>query len=117
METLKEKITGLNELLQNGKLLDAFEKYYHEDVSMQENELPPTVGKEANRQREQLFLENVIEFRAADVLDVTTGDGTTMVKWHFDYTHREWGVRNYTLVSVQNWKDGKIIKEQFFYGN
>ena len=70
METLKEKITGLNELLQNGKLLDAFEKYYHEDVSMQENELPPTVGKEANRQREQLFLENVIEFRAADVLDV-----------------------------------------------
>ena len=117
METLKEKITGLNELLQNGKLLDAFEKYYHEDVSMQENELPPTVGKEANRQREQLFLENVIEFRAADVLDVTTGDGTTMVKWHFDYTHREWCVRNYTQVSVQNWKDGKIIKEQFFYGN
>ena len=45
METLKEKITGLNELLQNGKLLDAFEKYYHEDVSMQENELPPPLAR------------------------------------------------------------------------
>ena len=117
METLKEKITGLNELLQNGKLLDAFEKYYHEDVSMQENELPPHRWQGSQPSKRTVIPRECNEFRAADVLDVTTGDGTTMVKWHFDYTQGKWGVRNYTQVSVQNWKDGKIIKEQFFYGN
>ena len=45
------------------------------------------------------------------------GENITYVTWHFDYTHKEWGVRNYTQVNVQHWKDDKIIKEQFFYGN
>jgi hypothetical protein len=40
-----------------------------------------------------------------------------MVQWHYDYTHEHWGVRNYVQVSVQQWQNGKIIKEQFFYGN
>jgi len=42
---------------------------------------------------------------------------TSMVQWHVDYTHKDWGVRNYKQVSVQDWKDGRIIKEQFFYGS
>jgi len=38
-----------------------------------------------------------------------------MVEWHFDYTHKDWGIRNYTQVAVQDWKDGKIVKEKFYY--
>jgi hypothetical protein len=39
------------------------------------------------------------------------------VIWKYDYTHKEWGTRDYTQVSVQHWKDGKIIHEQFIYQN
>ncbi|MBI3481615.1 MAG: nuclear transport factor 2 family protein [Bacteroidetes bacterium] len=85
--TLLEKITDLNDLILQGKALDAFEKYYHEEVVMQENENQPTIGKEA------------------------------MVQWLYDYTHKDWGIRNYKQVSVQQWRNGQIIKEQFFYGN
>ncbi len=84
---------------------------------MQENALAPTIGKNANRLRETEFLNNIIEFRAARVLDTAVSNNVSFVKWHFDYTHKDWGVRNYTQVSVQHWKDGKIINEQFFYGN
>jgi hypothetical protein len=117
MIAISEKLNDLNQLLQTGKLLDAFHKYYDDEVTMQENELPATVGKSANRLREQEFLNNIIDFREASVLDTAVADNVSFVKWHFDYTHREWGVRNYTQVSVQHWKEGKIIKEQFFYGN
>ena len=48
---------------------------------------------------------------------VAVGEDITTVIWHYDYTHREWGIRNYKQVSVQHWKNGKIVKEQFFYGN
>ena len=52
METIKEKIHRLNELVQAGKAFDAFEMYYHDEVIMQENETVPTIGKEANRKHE-----------------------------------------------------------------
>ncbi len=117
MTTLLENISDLNHLVLQGKAMEAFEKYYHEEVVMQENENPPTVGKAANRQREQAFFAAIREFRGAQPLKVTVGDGITMVEWHYDYTHHDWGVRNYRQISVQEWRDGKIIKEKFYYGS
>jgi hypothetical protein len=117
MSTLLENIDDLNDLILQGRALEAFEKYYHEDVTMQENENSPTVGKEANRQREKEFFAAITEFRSAKPMKVTIGEDISMVQWHYDYTHKDWGVRNYTQVSVQEWKDNKIIREQFFYGN
>ncbi len=38
LENLLEKITDLNNLLLQGNIMDAFEKYYHEEVVTQENE-------------------------------------------------------------------------------
>jgi len=117
METIKEKIHHLNELVLTGKALDAFEMYYHDDVVMRENETVPTIGKEANRKREHQFFADVKEFRGARVLDVAVGENVSFVKWHYDYDHKDWGTRNYIQVSVQHWENGKIIREQFFYGN
>lgn len=117
MNTLKEKITELNRLVLTGQSMEAFERFYHNDVVMQENENSPTVGKDANRERELDFFGNVTEFRGAQVLEIALGDNISMVKWHYDYTHKEWGERKYTQVSVQHWRDGLIIREQFFYGN
>jgi SnoaL-like protein len=117
MTTLLEKITNLNDLVLEGKALEAFETYYDDGVIMQENQNPPTVGKQANREREQQFFSSIVEFRGAKPLKVTVGAGVTMVQWHYDYTHKDWGLRNYTQVSVQEWKNGKIVREQFFYGN
>ena len=84
---------------------------------MQENAGAPTIGKKENYERELQFLDNIAEFRNAAVLDVAIGNDVSFVTWQYDYTHKEWGVRNYTQVSVQHWKNGKIIREQFFYGN
>lgn len=117
MSALLTKIDDLNDLVLQGKSLEAFEKYYHDDVIMQENEGSPTVGKKANLEREKEFYASITEFRSARPLKITVGENVSMVQWQYDYTHKDWGVRNYTQVSVQEWKDGKIIKEQFFYGN
>jgi hypothetical protein len=117
MNTIEKNIQELNELVLQGKMLDAFEKFYHEDVQMQENESIPVIGKSANRKREIEFLNNIGEFRGASVQGVGAGNDVSFVIWAYDYTHKQWGVKKYTQVSVQHWKDGQIIKEQFFYGN
>ncbi|PWT74140.1 MAG: polyketide cyclase [Bacteroidetes bacterium] len=117
METIQEKLSHLNKLVANGNLLDAFELYYDDAVVMQENETEPTVGKSANRKREEEFLANIVEFRDASVLQTAVNGNTSFAIWKFDYTHKDWGIRNYQQVSVQHWSNGKIVKEQFYYGS
>lgn len=120
MNTLKEKITILNNLVLAGRPLEAFEKFYHPDILMQENENAPTVGKEKNRLREEDFFSKAKGFyENARVHEVAVDEsaGVSMVKWSYNYHHDEWGHKKYTQVSVQQWKNGQIIKEQFFYGN
>ena len=117
METIQSKLSRLNELVIQGKLLDAFEMYYDDEVVMQENEQPPTIGKDANRQREQNFLNGILEFRNAEVLHSAVNDKVSFVIWKYDYTHKELGIRDYQQVSVQHWNNGKIVREKFFYGS
>jgi hypothetical protein len=114
---IENSLKELNSLVLNGKMMDAFEKFYHGDVAMQENHLHPTISKDANRQRELEFLDNVIEFRGAEVKGTGIGDNISFVIWKYDYTHKVWGVRDYTQVSIQEWRDGKIIRETFVYAN
>jgi len=117
MSTLLNKITTINDMILQGQALEAFDQFYHEDVVMQENDQPEIIGKEANRKREEEFFSSITEFRGAMPLKVTIGENTTMVEWHFDYTHKDWGMKNYTQVAVQEWQGGKIIKEKFYYGS
>lgn len=115
MKSLLESVAEVNDLIIQGKGLEAFEKYYGDNVSMQENDLPPTVGKAENRAREVEFYSNVLEFRIAKPLKVAIGEGVSMVEWKYDYTHKAWGEREYLQVAVQLWEDGKIVKEKFYY--
>lgn len=117
-ETLKERVEGLNNMILQGQILDAFEKYYAEDVTMQENEDALTVGKVACRAHEESFVNNITDFRSAEVKNVVVSDNITVVEWDFDFTHSEWGVRNYTQIAVQRWnEDGQIINEKFYYNH
>ena len=117
MEDISKKINELNSMVLEGNAMEAFEKFYHPDVVMQENQQEPTIGKDANRERERQFFDAVTEFRGAEAGKIAIGDNFSMVEWHYDYTHREWGERQYSQISVQEWKDGLIVKETFYYGN
>lgn len=114
---IEKNLYELNRLITEGKMMEALDKYYHDDVVMQENEQAPIITKEANRKQELEFLDNIIEFRSALIEGIGVGEGISYVIWKYDYTHWQWGVRKYTQVSVQEWKDGKIIREKFVYPN
>ncbi len=104
-------------MILGGDIMGAFEKFYADDVVMQDNETPAREGKATCRTFEEAFVNNLSEFRGAKVRNVTISEdaGVAAIEWDFDYTHKEWGERNYTQVAVQRWKDGKIVSEKFLY--
>ena len=117
MTDLKTHVDALNQMILEGKILEAFEKYYAEDVVMQDNDYPVRSGKTVSRVYEESFVNGLTEFRGAKVVNTLISDGIAVVEWWFDYTHKEYGVRNYTQVSVQRWKNGQIVEEKFYYNN
>jgi hypothetical protein len=114
---IKVAFEDIKTLVLQGKMMDGFEKYYGEDVVMQENEMPATVGKAANRQRELDFFSKVVEFRGIELKAVAFGEDVIMSEWFVDYTHAEWGKVTHDQVSVQRWRDGKVVHERFYYGS
>lgn len=108
--------TELNTMIMGGEALEAFEKFYAEDIVMQENDQEPTIGKDANREREKAFFAAITEFRGVKVLANGAGENTTFSHWHNDFTHKDYGYRDYTQVAVRTWENDKIVKEIFYYG-
>lgn len=117
MQDLKQSVDELNQMILEGKVLEAFEKFYAEDVVMQDNNNPARTGKAENRKYEEAFVGGLTEFRGAKILNTIISDGIAVVETWMDFTHKDYGDRNYTQVSVQRWKDGKIIEEKFYYNN
>jgi len=109
MENTKMWIEGLTKMVQEGKILEAFEQYYADDVTMQENEDAPRVGKDANRAYEEAFVNGV------KVLGIAVGENYSTTETFMDVTHKDWGRIARTQVSVAHWKDGKVISEKFYY--
>lgn len=114
---LRTNVDQLNQMILEGKILDAFDKFYADDVVMQDNDFPVRVGKEICRQFEENFVNGLTEFRGAKVLNTIISDGIAVNEWWMDFTHKDWGVRSYTQVAVQRWKNGKIIEEKFYYNS
>ena len=75
--------------------------------------MPPTIGKEVNRQRELEFFKSITEFRGASVLDLATGEDTTMVIWHYDYTHKDWAFGITSRFLLKNGRREKLYRSSF----
>ena len=106
----------LNQMILEGNLIEAFEKFYASECVMQDQGFEPWVGKELNLEREKDFVSKITDFRAGELKDVAVGDNVSFSTWHFDYTHQEWGDVKYDQVAVRHWEDGKIVKERFYKG-
>ena len=115
MNNVKEMVEDLVKMINEGKMRDAFEKYYADNVTMQENEGAPRVGKDANREYEKAFVSGIVEFHSAKTLGIATGDNYSTVESFMDVTHKDWGRVARSQVAVQRWQNGKIVSEKFYY--
>jgi len=105
----------LNQMVLEGKALEAFEQFYADDVVMQENSDEPRVGKEVNRKAEQDFFASLAEFHDGKVLGSATNGDTSFSEWFMDVTFKNGYRYKLAQVAVRKWKDGKVVHERFFY--
>lgn len=105
----------LNAMIQKGEIMAAFEKFYADDVVMQENSDPPFAGKPTNREREQAFVDSVEQLHGIKLLNSAVNGDIAFCEWLFDLTFRGGHRAQLAQVSVRHWKDGKVVRERFYY--
>ncbi|MGB1656166.1 MAG: SnoaL-like domain-containing protein [Longimicrobiales bacterium] len=115
-KTTAELDAELNQMIIDGKALDAFERFYAEGCIMIDQGFEPWVGKELNREREEDFFSKITEFRAGELRETAVRGDTSFSVWHWDYSHAEWGDVKYDQVAVRTWVDGFIVEERFYRG-
>lgn len=104
----------LNQLILDGRALEAFERFYGEDIVMQENTDPPIVGKARNREREQAFFGALADVRVT-LLGNAVGVDVTYSEWIFELTFHDGRKICLTEVSARRWQDGHVVHERFYY--
>lgn len=115
MIKLRNSVNDLNRMIQKGNILDAFEKYYGEDVAIHENGSSPIDGKNENRKIGIKFLWEIEEIYSAKIKSVALGKNLSMTEWAIDVKTKDGSKKIIYRVNVQAWKDNKIISERLYF--
>ena len=118
MTRTRNNVEKLNLLIKEGKIMEAFEKYYGEDVIIQVNGNPQVNGKVENRKREMIFLQEINKLNSAEINSVTfggEGDNVSMTEWAITIENDIGEQKIIYRVNVQHWKDDKIINEKLYF--
>jgi len=112
-----DKAKDIYDMSAQGKMLDAFEKYYHNDVVMVEATGEARKGKDVNRKFEIEFMGMIKEMHGGGVKAITSNekDAITMVESWMDVTMKDGSRNMMEEVAVQKWKGDQIIHERFYY--
>ena len=97
-----------------GDILGTFDEYYADDVVMSENGADERVGKAVNREYEEYFVNNY-DFNEVTLGSVIVDGDKAAIEWTFDMAPKGGERVIQKQVAVQTWKDGKIIREDFYH--
>jgi len=116
MSDISARDQELNDMILQGKILEAFDEFYAEDIVMEEDG-KERVGKEANREYEEQFVNSLEAFHDAEIRSraVDEEHNVTLSEWFNDMTLEGVGRVQQEQVSVRTWnEDGQIINEKFY---
>ena len=96
------------------RIVEALEKFYDEDVVMQDNAGPPVVGRAANLERERAFFGAITVHQMRALSVVVDGDRVT-INWLFEYTSKDGRRYRMDQLAYQTWRGDRIVRERFYY--
>ncbi len=114
MDNLAAAVDRLNSLIVKFKFFEALDEFYDDSIVSCENEGNPTIGLANYRLAAKKYLDNISN-NSASLKNVIVSDNMSVCEWHYKFDHKEWGHWDKIQLSVQRWKNGKIVHERHHY--
>ena len=114
-ETIHANVTELLDMLKQGQFVEAQEKFFHDDVVLQEGNSEPKQGKEFCINQEKEVLAGVAEFIGYNATGFAVTEGTSFYEATMEYVEKSGNHVKVEQSVVTNWEDGKIVRERFYH--
>lgn len=94
---------------------DAIEEFYAPNASMQENNLPPRVGRDLLVANERAVLARSRSVKSKCVHPVFVNGDYVVVRWIFEFEYLDNSRMRMEELAYQRWEGERIAEEKFFY--
>lgn len=114
--SLNDRVKYLNTMIEDRLILQAFEKFYAEDVIIQNNDNEPIKGKDRCRKLQEDFVTGLIDYQNAKVVNSLISEKISVIEWELEFTHEKYGHQSMSILTVQCWNnEGEIFNEKYYY--
>ena len=95
--------------------VEACEEFYAADSTMQENQAPPRVGRDAHVANERRVLGRAKTVSSTCVRPVLVDGDHVVIRWIFRFEWLDGTVTRMEELAWQRWDGERIAEETFFY--
>lgn len=107
-----EEFIGLVEANQH---VEACERFYTVDSTMQENQSPPRRGRDAHVVNERTVLARARSLQSRCVRPAFVAGDHVVIRWIFDFDWLDGSRTHMEELAYQRWEGDLIAEETFFY--
>jgi len=94
---------------------EAVAEFYTAGASMQENQSPPRVGRDAHVANEHKVLARAKSLTSTCVRPVFVSGDRVVIRWIFHFEWKDGTVTHMEELAYQRWDGERIAEETFFY--
>lgn len=110
----RERVAAFVAMIEKKQFLDALPEFYAEDMTAQENNEPPRVGREAQIANEKRAL-SVMRFEESRVASYLVDGDRVAIHYAMEIVGPN-GVRcHMEEIAYQTWRGDRIVSERYFY--
>jgi len=111
----RDRVQEFIALVERDEYIKAIEDFYHPDASMQENGLPPRLGRQTLVEHERAVLAGLKEMRTRRVETFLVDGDHVVINWVFEMTGPDGRTRSLDELALQTWQGDRIARERFYY--
>ncbi|HYQ03841.1 MAG TPA: nuclear transport factor 2 family protein [Polyangiaceae bacterium] len=100
--------------IERGEFLQALPKFYAEDMTAQENNQPPRVGRAAQTANEEAALQRM-RFNAIKAVSFVHDGDRVAINYVFEMTTVTGDRLRMDEIAYQVWRGDQIVSERYFY--
>jgi len=113
-QQIQQSVEELVSLALANKGAEAWEKFYHQEIEKIDLDGVSIKGKQKVLEANHTLLGSITEVRTYALAGTIVKGNRSFIIWDVDFDVKDVGAVKATEVCIQDWQDGKIIRERFF---
>ncbi len=111
---LQQQLVELDNLVVQGKFLEAIEQFFHDDVICYSKPDDAIYGKTAKHDATQNFFGNLAAINHIALHSQAVGNDVTMSEMAFEFSMQNGKRLVWNEIIRRTWKEGKVIEEKYY---